>query len=693
MVLARNKAVRYAVIALGLAAILVAILSFFPWNALRGPLASYASERLHRPVTIGRLDVSPGWTTRVTLEGLTIGNAAWSQTQPMATFPQMIFTFRLPSLLRLSPTTTRLIEPDVLLERNAEGESNWDLEGASGGAAATIGSIDVERGRVRYVDPTLRARIGGLLQTVPARGDTPQMLEFSGKGTLRGEPFEIEGRSQGIAKLRDIDQPYGLALKARAGKTTIAFNGTVVPAEIQSIKGALHIEGPDLSRLYPIVPSPLPWTPPYDLRGDLSHVGERWIFSGIEGTVGDSDLAGDFTLDLSARRAATIADLRSRRFDYKDLGGFVGLPPGEPAKKAQTAEQKREVQERSATYRVLPRKPFDLGKLREHDVDLKFSGKSVKWQRFPIDNLSTHMVLKGGVMRFEPLDFGIGGGRVVSNITLDVSERVPSARAKIDVRNVELKRIFPQLASPKGSAGRFGARGEFRTRGSSIADMLAAADGEAAVAMRGGEASTLALALTNIDLARAAELLIGGDETAVIHCGVAALHARDGVMTPDVLVVDTSVALIAGSGSVDFRNEKYDLHLEADSKNPSLLALKGPIVIGGTFGTPSIHPAPAPLAARIGAAVGLGAIALPLALLPLIDLGDAPDADCRALYQDARVQTGTNDSKGRSGKDDGNHRKGQGAGKTAAKEAPDKAEAKAPAEKTAITGSPKGRAN
>jgi hypothetical protein len=223
--------------------------------------------------------------------------------------------------------------------------------------------------------------------------------------------------------------------------------------------------------------------------------------------------------------------------------------------------------------------------------------------------------------------------------------------------------------------------------------MLAAADGEAAVAMRGGEASTLALALTNIDLARAAELLIGGDETAVIHCGVAALHARDGVMTPDVLVVDTSVALIAGSGSVDFRNEKYDLHLEADSKNPSLLALKGPIVIGGTFGTPSIHPAPAPLAARIGAAVGLGAIALPLALLPLIDLGDAPDADCRALYQDARVQTGTNDSKGRSGKDDGNHRKGQGAGKTAAKEAPDKAEAKAPAEKTAITGSPKGRAN
>ena len=41
-----------------------------------------------------------------------------------------------------------------------------------------------------------------------------------------------------------------------------------------------------------------------------------------------------------------------------------------------------------------------------------------------------------------------------------------------------------------------------------------------------------------------------------------------------------------------------------------------------------------------GATVGLGVLAPPLALLPLIDLGDAPDADCRALYAKTRVQTG-----------------------------------------------------
>ena len=217
---------------------------------------------------------------------------------------------------------------------------------------------------------------------------------------------------------------------------------------------------------------------------------------------------------------------------------------------------------------------------------------------------------------------------------------MPAATAKIEVRNVELKRLFPQLASPRGSAGRFGARGEFRAQGVSVAALLGSATGQAAVAMRGGEASTLTLVLTNIDLARAATLLIGGDETAAIRCGVTAFHAKDGVWVPDLFVVDTSAVLITGSGSIDFKNEKYDLHLKADSKNPSLLALKGPIVIGGTFGKPSIRPEAGPLAARIGAAVGLGVLAPPLALLPLIDLGDAPDADCRALYANTRVQTG-----------------------------------------------------
>jgi uncharacterized protein involved in outer membrane biogenesis len=159
--------------------------------------------------------------------------------------------------------------------------------------------------------------------------------------------------------------------------------------------------------------------------------------------------------------------------------------------------------------------------------------------------------------------------------------------------------------------------------------------------MRGGEASTLALVLTNLDLARAAALLLKGDESAEISCAVAALHANAGVVQPDLLVIDSTAIVITGEGTVDFRQERYDLRLKGDSKRPSLLALRGPIVIGGTFKTPVVGPALGPVAARVGAAAGLGALAPPLAILPLVDLGNAEDVDCRAVNEEARARTGT----------------------------------------------------
>ena len=623
-------------------ALVVLIVVFFPWNTLRGPLASFLAHRLHRPVAIGGdLRVHPGWTTRVEIDGLTIGNAEWSELQPMASAQRIALAFRLPSLFRLTPDRVQLSRAALVLERNANGEANWHFGDERSSGGLRFGSVVLDQGSVRYRDPALRADITADVATVPAPQGAQSALRFDGRGTLRGEAFTISGQGRGLADLRNVDDPYQIAFDLRAGATRIGFDGTVVPASPQNLQGALHLRGADLSQLYPIVPSPLPWTPPYDLSGELTHANDEWRFHRIEGKVGDSDLAGDFRVEVGRERPRTVADLASRKFDYKDLGGFIGLPPGEPGKKAKTAEQRRETAKREASDRVLPDKPFELAKLRNHDVDLKFKGTSVSWGRFPIDNLVTHMTLAAGVMRFEPLDFGIAGGHVVSHVTLDTSRSAPAAEGEIEIRNVELKRIFPQLKSPRGSAGRFGGRARFRTAGNSVADMFAAANGEGAIAMRGGEASTLTLVLTNLDLARAATLLLGGDQTAEISCAITAVHVKDGVMEPDLLVADTSAELIKGEGSVDFRNEKYDLRLHANSKKPSILALRGPVVVGGTFGQPNVHPAAGPVVARIGAAVGLGVLAPPLALLPLIDLGDAPDTDCRRLYEDARIATGT----------------------------------------------------
>ena len=106
-------------------------------------------------------------------------------------------------------------------------------------------------------------------------------------------------------------------------------------------------------------------------------------------------------------------------------------------------------------------------------------------------------------------------------------------------------------------------------------------------------------------------------------------------MEAKTMVIDTEAAKILGEGRVDFRNERYDLTLNAQSKRPSLVALRGPIAIDGTFKNPDVHPETAQIAARVGTSIALGALNPLAALLPLIDLGGATDADCRALIGEA----------------------------------------------------------
>ena len=130
---------------------------------------------------------------------------------------------------------------------------------------------------------------------------------------------------------------------------------------------------------------------------------------------------------------------------------------------------------------------------------------------------------------------------------------------------------------------------------------------------------------------RAAQRAIGRDD---LH-PITATAAFVSPVPCGPMVIDTEAAKILGEGRVDFRNERYDLTLNAQSKRPSLVALRGPIAIDGTFKNPDVHPETAQIAARVGTSIALGALNPLAALLPLIDLGGATDADCRALIGEA----------------------------------------------------------
>ena len=111
-------------------------------------------------------------------------------------------------------------------------------------------------------------------------------------------------------------------------------------------------------------------------------------------------------------------------------------------------------------------------------------------------------------------------------------------------------------------------------------------------------------------------------------CFVADFSARDGVLKPKTVALDAQHTTARVEGQIDLGSEKLDLRVIANPKDFSLLALRGPIIVSGTFADPSVRADLANAILRTGAAVALGVIAGPAAPLPFLQFGSGETFNC-----------------------------------------------------------------
>ncbi|MFP3498959.1 AsmA family protein, partial [Pseudomonas sp. SIMBA_059] len=84
---------------------------------------------------------------------------------------------------------------------------------------------------------------------------------------------------------------------------------------------------------------------------------------------------------------------------------------------------------------------------RAMDADVEFAGKRiVHSEQLPFNDLSAHVILEDGLLRLEPLRFGVAGGNLASRIRLDGRSVPLQGRAQLTARGFKLKQLFPTFA-------------------------------------------------------------------------------------------------------------------------------------------------------------------------------------------------------------------------------------------------------
>jgi hypothetical protein len=403
----------------------------------------------------------------------------------------------------------------------------------------------------------------------------------------------------------------------------------------------LALSGQNLAELYPLLGIAAPDTPPYSFDGRFTREVKGstpaesinvWHYDDFSGRVGDSDLAGDASFATGGKRPMLRANLVSRRLDFDDLAGFVGKAPqaggGESTNPQLAAQAARE---RSST-RVLPDTPYQLDKLRSMDADVRWKAHRINAPKLPLDDMDAHLLLDAGLLRMEPLNFGVAGGDIRSIIRMDARESPIRTRAEIAARGLNLQRLLPQVEAAKDAIGRVGGDVRIAGTGNSIARMLGSADGDAAIGMGHGQISNLLMELAGLDIAEALKFLVKGDRRIPVRCAFGDFAIQDGVMHARSLAFDTTDTIVIGEGNISLRDETFDLRLRPRPKDRSLFAFRSPLLVGGTFRDPSFRPDMKRVGLRAAIALTLGNIAPPAALLATLELGPGEDASCGGRY-------------------------------------------------------------
>jgi uncharacterized protein involved in outer membrane biogenesis len=628
----------------GIAALAIAaLLLLWDWNWFKGPIERQVEARTGRSFEIaGDLDVDLGWTTRVTADAVALGNSAWAKEPTMARAGQVVVDIAIKPLFsrRVLIPLVRLESPALRLEKGPGGIGNWnflpDAKRNDGGPGMQLRRLWISKGQLTYRDAATDTDVDVSVDSVAGDSEAPPIV-VEGSGHWQGSRFTLHGRAESPLDLQDPDSPYRIDAHAKAGATKAHARGTLLdPLRMRDFDLQLSLAGSDLADLYPLLGIALPPTPPYTLDGHFTREvkGKRttWHYDDFAGTVGDSDLGGDASVTTGGARPFLRGNLVSKKLDFDDLAGFIGAAPDTGGGEATNPELAAQAARQRASAKLLPDTPYNLEKLRAMDADVRLRAGHIDAPKLPLDDMDAHLLLEGGLLRLDPLDFGVAGGNIRSTIRMDARESTIRTRADISARGLNLGPMLPDVKLARQAVGRVSGDIALDGAGNSIADMLGSSSGDAAVGMGSGRISNLVMELAGLDIAEALKFLIQGDRQIPIRCAFGDFAVKDGLMTTRALAFDTTDTLIVGEGTISLKRETLDLKLRPRPKDRSLLVFRSPLIVEGTFKQPRFHPDYGRVTLRAAIALALGSIAPPAALLATLELGPGEDSGCGGQY-------------------------------------------------------------
>ena len=636
------------------------------WPFLREPLQRKLSQRLHRNLQIGApFELRLFGSLRLKTALLVVGAPAEAPSQsellrardaylkvPHATLWQLARGASDHPLV-IDELSVGALEAHLL--RDAQGRANWQLSPPAEGAQTPglrmprFGALNVRSGEIDVDDAmqqlNLQVHVSTAEGASPAGADAAVGLDVQARGSHRQLPLTARLKSSGVLPLTrggDGESNAPIDFDLRVGRAHLKVEGHASDAlQLGGLDAAFELSGPSLAAVGDVLGLTLPTTADFDLRGRMRKSGTVWSATVAPSRIGSSRLGGEYRYDTASAPPMLTGTLTGERLVLADLGPALGRPADGPRGKA-------------ATGRVLPVREFDIPSLQRMNADVVVNLARLDLGTPQLESLAPvqgRLRLQRGVLSVQELVARTANGTLRGEITVDArTQALPQWRADLRWGGIELERFVKArntttqktgtaARAPGYISGQLGGTANVTGRGRSIAAVMATLDGSAGMWVRDGRISHLLLELAGIDIAESLGVMISGDETLPLRCAVTQLKLHDGRAVPETALIDTSDTTLLINGDISLATETLALLVKAQPHDMSLLALRAPLRIEGSFAQPQVRLDKSRITLRLVGAAALAAVAAPAALLALVDLGEDDRQQCAEAVKRTQAST------------------------------------------------------
>ncbi|WP_209424917.1 AsmA-like C-terminal region-containing protein [Pararhodobacter sp. SW119] len=485
------------------------------------------------------------------IENVRLDNAAWSDAGPMFEADALDLGLDLQALIGGDIVITRLeaVAPRILLEREADGTTNWDFArrgpatpaaGGAEGRRMSLALAQITNATLQFQDRA--AAVDLRFEGVDLELSLP---DLAGPGALRAtgrrndQDFAAEARIDGLQRFLD-GAVTPLVATLEAGGSRAHFEGRAGIAPLAA-EGRLSVEGPGLAPLLALAgqrgAEPLPPAArPFALAGQvtLAPAGSLHLREGVL-RLGPNRLTAALDLVQDGPRPRLTGEIAAETLDLTAQTGGGGTGNGAGAE-------------------GWSRAPIDASAVGLVDAAVTLRAGVVETGFGRIAPFRAGLTIDRARAVFDLREVGLFGGRLGGEFVINNRSGL-SVGGDLRAEEVALLPLLQQVAGFDRLTGTGAASLRFLGAGQSMDAIMRSLSGEGRVDLGRGEIVGLDLAgmLRNLDMSYM------GDRNRTIYDTLTGTFAiQGGVLRNDDLRMEASAITVDGRGSVDIGARTLD---------------------------------------------------------------------------------------------------------------------------------------